>query len=75
VILPNKHLPPRKSLVGIGAQLLTSLNRPLTVSALWTRVRQDPDIGNFQRFVLALDLLYAMDALELRDGMLCRRRS
>ena len=74
MILPTKHLPPRKSLLGVGAKLLGALDRPQTESALWGRVRDLPEVATFERFVLALDLLYAIGAVDVTDGMLHRRR-
>jgi hypothetical protein len=73
VILPNKHLPPGKSLLGVGAKLLGALDRPQTESGLWGRVRDLPEVATFERFVLALDLLYAIGAVDVTDGMLHRR--
>jgi len=72
MILPTKHLPPRKSLLGVGARLLGALARPQTESALWAHVREDPEVATFERFVLALDLLYAIGAIDLKDGLLQR---
>lgn len=73
MILPNKHLPPGKSLLGVGATLLGALDRPQTESALWGGVRHLAEVATFERFVLALDLLYAIGAVDVRDGMLHRR--
>ena len=73
MILPTKHLPPGKSLLGVGAKLLGFLERPQTESSLWSRVRHLPEIATFERFVLTLDLLYAIGAVDLRDGLLHRR--
>jgi hypothetical protein len=73
VILPTKHLPPGKSLLGVGATLLGALDRPQTESSLWSRVRHAPEVATFERFVLALDLLYAMGAVDVKNGLLQRR--
>ncbi len=73
MILPNKHVPPGKSLVGVGAKLLHALDRPQTESALWGRVRDLPEVATFGRFVLALDLLYSIGVVDMKDGILQRR--
>jgi len=73
LILPNKHLPPGKSMLGVGAKLLRALDRPQTESALWGRVRNLPEVATFERFVLTLDLLYAIGAVDMKDGVLHRR--
>jgi hypothetical protein len=73
MILPTKHIPLGHSLLGAGARLLEHLAVPRTVSSLWERVRRTPEVGSFPRFILVLDLLYAMDAVELADGFVRRR--
>ncbi len=63
MILPNKHLSGSESLVGIGALLLAHLEKPTTVSALWSKVREKPEIGSFERFALSLDFLFTIGAV------------
>lgn len=72
MILPTKHIPPSEALIGVGATLLSHLNAPLTVSGLWDRARVEPNIGTFERFVLATNLLYLVGAIELKDGLLTK---
>lgn len=73
MILPSKHLPPERALLTVGATLLARLERPMTVSALWHKVREAaPASLSFDWFVLALDLLYILDAVQLSDGILVR---
>lgn len=72
MILPTKHIPPTQSLLGVGALLLKNLDRPRTVTALWKRTREVPEIGTFERFSLALSFLYAIGAVELDDDLLRR---
>jgi hypothetical protein len=72
VILPTKHISPEDSLLGVGSVILKNLRREQTPTRLWERVRSFPNVGNFERFVLALDLLYALDAIEVEDGLIRR---
>lgn len=73
MILPSKHLPQERALLTVGATLLTCLERPMTVSALWQEASETtPAPLSFDWFVLALDLLYILSAIELRDGILIR---
>ncbi|HYO59962.1 ABC-three component system middle component 6 [Archangium sp.] len=72
MILPTKHISTRRSLLGVGAAVLKRLREPQTVSRLWEHVRDEPEVRNFERFVLALDLLYALGAVEFKDGLLRR---
>jgi len=73
MILPTKHIAPENSLLGIGAGLLTLLAHEQTVTRLWDRARAANRVLTFQRFILALDLLFAIGAIELTDGILRRR--
>lgn len=72
MILPTKHIPQSEALIGVGATLLRHLQEPLTVSGLWERVRSEPNVGNFERFVLAANLLFLLGGLKFQDGLLVR---
>jgi len=76
VILPAKHLSTDRALITLGAELLTRLDRPKTVSALWNttrRLHQSPAaVLTFDWFVLALDILFAFGAVALVDGKIMR---
>lgn len=72
MILPTKHTSTKQSLLGVGAELLSALGRPRTVSSLWDEVRGRPTVATFERFTLALDLLYACGAVSLNEGLLSR---
>lgn len=72
MILPTKHISQDEALLGVGATLLKWLDRPQTVSGLWERVRAEPNVGTFERFVLASNLLYLIGAIDLRDGLIVR---
>lgn len=75
MILPTKHIPQNEALIGVGATLLAHLGMPMTVSGLWERLRKEPNVGNFERFVLASNLLYLIGAIEIRDGLIFRTAS
>ena len=72
MILPSKHISQEKALLTVGAELLRHLDRPKTVSALWEDMRHSVPVS-YDWFVLALDLLYAINAIEILDGLLMRR--
>lgn len=72
MIMPTKHIPTEQSLLGVSAQLLKALSRSRTVSSLWDEMRSNPNVATFERFTLALDLLYALDAVTLSEGLLQR---
>lgn len=72
MILPTKHIPQDEALIGVGATLLENIDRPVTVSGLWEKVREKRNVGTFERFVLAANLLFLMGVIDFRDGMLSR---
>jgi hypothetical protein len=75
MILPTKHIPTSHSLLGVGARVLAALERPRTLVSLWDHLREQPEVGTFARLVLALDMLYAIEAVDLEGGLLHRRGS
>lgn len=74
MILPTKHLPLDQSLLAAAASVLVALRAPLTVSTTWERVRDAKAITTFDRFVLSLDLLYALGLVSMSAGRLERTR-
>ena len=80
MFLPSQHLPQDRALLTVGAHVLTVLARPKPVSALWEELnRRDAGLAATPRritydwFLLALDLLYALGAIELESGLVARR--
>lgn len=59
-ILPGKHVSLSKSALGVGAVLLDYLVDECTVSTLWEHVRKKPEILTFERFIIGLDVLFAL---------------
>lgn len=72
MILPTKHVSLDKSLLGAGAFLLSLVDEPLTATGLWERTKQASKIESYGRFVLTLDFLYAIKAIDLVDGLIVR---
>ena len=70
MILPTKHISEEQSLLGVIAIVLRYLERPQTVTSLWEKLRNEQVVGTFERFVLALDLLYIIGAVNLSQGMI-----
>lgn len=79
MILPTKNLPAPKALVTVGADILAVLQESsVSMSGLWLEIdeqRRGSPITriSFDWFVLALDLLYALGAIELTERGLIRR--
>ena len=78
MILPTKHVRPDRALIGIGAEVLEILKRPMTVSRLWDEVRGRRSLHapnspiDYQWFILSLDLLYTIGALDFDRGLVRR---
>lgn len=72
MLLPNKHVPASRSIVGLGAMLLEHLQTSSTVSGLWELVKDEQEVGSFSTFVLTLDYLYAIGAIALEEGFIVR---
>ena len=81
MILPTKHIRSDRSLIGVGGQMLDILQEPMTVSRLWDeiRVRRSVDVPypviDYRWFVLALDLLYTIRAVNLERGLIHKAES
>lgn len=72
MILPTKHISQTNSVLGVGATLLEAMKDPITVSTLWDKVRNAPNVGNFERMALGLNLLFVIGAVDYVDGLLIR---
>lgn len=74
MILPTKHLSEEKSLIRIGASILVLLDEPKTVSRIWNELQksnpenQETRGITFSWFVLSLDLLYSLGAIQYDSG-------
>ena len=73
MILPTKYVSLDKSLLGAGAVVLPLLDDPMTTTSIWDRVKNAPEIGAYGRFVLTLDFLYAIDAIDMVEGLIVRK--
>jgi hypothetical protein len=76
MILPTKHIRPERALLTIGSEILSALRGPMTVSRVWDEVRRhrgeaaEPAPIAYDWFVLALDLLFTLKAVEFEGGLL-----
>jgi hypothetical protein len=69
VILPDKYVDLEHSLLGQAASLIAERQSATTVSDLWASVQ---DTMTYDRFVLALDLLFALGLVESGGGGVLR---
>jgi len=79
VITPTKGIAPDRCLLAVGAQIILQLDEPRSISQAWARLKAwRTEHGHhspvsFGWFVLALDVLYSMGAVELRRDVLVAR--
>lgn len=68
MILPDKYLSLQNSLIYLGGKLLGQIDDGLTISSLWDIHRK---LGGmpFNLFVLTLDYLFLIQAIEYKDGV------
>jgi hypothetical protein len=72
VILPNKYLREDEALLGVGGKILLLLQQDMLLSELWEVTKKKENIGNFERFVLALDLLYLLGLIIFDENKIKR---
>lgn len=77
MILPSKHLSPARALIKVGAEVLSQLDQPSSISELWDRVRRARgglSSGSaplsFDWFVLCLSFLHSIRAIDWSDGLI-----
>ena len=81
MIFPTKHIRTDRSLLGVGASVLALLNTPKSVSGLWEefdrsrRTAEGAKPVAFDWFVMALDFLFMIDAVEFDRGVLKKRKT
>jgi hypothetical protein len=78
MVLPTKHLPLNRSLFALGAELLVMLDEPRTVSGLWSMLQNRRKSGDettltFDWFVLSLDFLFVIGAVDFENNRVQRR--
>lgn len=81
MILPTKHISAERALLTVGAKVLRRLSQPKTVSALWEEMTRRPlaqrdraPALRYDAYLLTLSLLFMIDAIELNNGILRRKR-
>ena len=72
MILPNKYLMENDALIGVGSVLLGKLSTPKTLSNFWEEVKDISNVGNFERFVLGLDLLFILGLIEIKNNKIVK---
>lgn len=80
VLLPNKYVHEERTIIMAGGKLIHLLENPMTVTQLWDNYKTHQDKSKlpqvpFDLFILTLDFLYVIGALEFRKGKLRRLKN
>ncbi|MGE8015284.1 ABC-three component system middle component 6 [Bacillus mycoides] len=81
MLTPTKNLHEDRTILKIGARILSFLTSPRTVSTTWKKYLDfqnnesvDTPRIQFDMFILALDFLYIIGAIEYEDDLLWRAK-
>jgi hypothetical protein len=74
MILPTKHISVSRSFLGSGAIIIEQMNHSETITTLWNKVSTNPNFDSFEKFILTLDFLYMIGAIQIDEGLLRRCR-
>lgn len=78
MILPTKRVDEDRALITLAAKVLENLDESKTVSRLWDEIGQNRQkagsitLVTYDWFVLSLDLLFALGAINFENGRLGR---
>lgn len=66
---PQKHIRLSESILGLGANVISLLSRPLSPEQIYDRLKGLNLLisHDFEHIILALDFLYACGAIELNE--------
>ena len=72
MILPTKHIKLQNCILNLGSVLLNNITGKQTVTLLWDKARELPEVKTFERFTLGLDLLFTLGLIDFKEGILVR---
>lgn len=75
MILPDKNIKLKYSILNCGSEIVKLLDEPKTITALWEKSKQNDCFSGFDKFILSMDFLYMINAIEMVDGMIRRCKS
>ena len=74
MLLPTKHTRISDSLISLGALILSALKEKQSIDSLWSLINASfntpdyPSKHNYTNFLLAIDYLYSIGAVETDEG-------
>ena len=75
MILPTKHITLQNSLLNLGAILLSNITGKQTVTLLWDKTRNLPEVKTFEKFTLGLDMLFTIGLIDFKHGIILRLKN
>ncbi len=72
MILPTKNIKIQYSLINCGAIILSNIDGDSTISSIWEKAKNEETLMNYEKFILALDFLYMINAIEYKNGLVVR---
>lgn len=72
MILPTKHIKLQNCILNLGSILLNNITGKQTVTLLWDKARELPEVKTFERFTLGLDLLFTLGLIDFKEGIIVR---
>ena len=78
MILPTKHLSPDRAIITIASEILELIDNRSTVSSVWNDFRHKNKASMrqceiaYDWYILSLDFLYLISAIEEDNGILAR---
>lgn len=75
MLMPTKHIKTENALIGVGAEVLSLLDRDKTVSRLFSDLQEDRRENelstiHFDWFLLAMDFLFSIGAIRFDSGLI-----
>jgi hypothetical protein len=76
MILPTKRITSNRALISIGAEILEFVSEPKTISQIWEELKQKRvEVKNYLSydwFILAIDFLYLINAVDFKHEKICK---
>ena len=74
MILPTKHIKLQNCMLNLGSVILNNITGKQTVTLLWDKAKELPEVKTFERFTLGLDLLFTLGLIDFEKGIIVRLR-
>jgi len=72
MILPTKHIKLQNCMLNLGSILLNNITGKQTITLLWDKTKELPEVKTFERFTLGLDLLFMLGLIDFKEGIIVR---